>query len=374
MTSSNVLNRGELNNGGPTVERIAVPEGPGAEVTPDFRAFHELRVRHDVALWGTADRAPTLPEDMAFWRGNDYEERHVYLARVGGQVAGCGTLTLPLSENTTTAGVDVLVDAPFRRRGLGSVILDVLEGVAKDRGRRSFDGYCGEPIAPVLAVVPLLGAKSGSGGVPRDIASTQFAVRHGYSLEQVETNSSLALPFDEAQVSRLEADARSRGKGFSVIAWSGRCPDEFIDAYARLKSLMSTEVPIAGLGWEGEAWDAARVRQEEETWQASGLEALVSAVRDDGTGELAAYTALVHREASPAVIYQEDTLVDPAHRGRRVGMLVKIANLRRAVQAWPAAKTVMTWNASENQHMLAINIALGFKPSGFEGEWQKRLV
>ena len=55
-------------------------------------------------------------------------------------------------------------------------------------------------------------------------------------------------------------------------------------------------------------------------------------------------------------------------------MLVKIANLRKAVLAWPAGTSVMTWNASENQHMLAINIALGFKPSGFEGEWQKRLV
>jgi len=53
--------------------------------------------------------------------------------------------------------------------------------------------------------------------------------------------------------------------------------------------------------------------------------------------------------------------------------LVKIANLRRAKESWPDATSVLTWNANENRHMLAINIALGFKPSGFEGEWQKRL-
>ncbi|MOA63722.1 hypothetical protein D3C78_1895520 [compost metagenome] len=54
-------------------------------------------------------------------------------------------------------------------------------------------------------------------------------------------------------------------------------------------------------------------------------------------------------------------------------MLVKIANLRRIHELWPSATSVMTWNADENRHMLAINIALGFKPSGFDGEWQKRL-
>ena len=54
-------------------------------------------------------------------------------------------------------------------------------------------------------------------------------------------------------------------------------------------------------------------------------------------------------------------------------MLVKIANLRRAQVAWPAARSVITWNASENRHMLAINNALGFRPSGLEGAWQKRL-
>lgn len=374
VTSSNLLNSGELNNGEPTVERINAPEGPGVEIGPDFRAFHDLRVRHEAALWGTADRAPALAEDISFWQGNEYEERHIYVARVEGRIVGCGTLTLPLSENTTTAGVDVLVDEPFRRRGFGSVILGVLEGVAKTRGRSSFDGYCGEPIAPVLAGVPLLDAKSGFGGVPRDRASTRFAVHSGYELEQVETNSTLALPFDGTLIDNLETDARSQSKAYSVVGWSERCPDEFVEAYARLKSLMSTEVPIAGLAWEGETWDRARVRQEEGTWRAGGLEALVSVARHDETGDLAAYTALVHREALPAVIYQEDTLVDPSHRGHRLGMLVKIANLRRAVLAWPAATSVMTWNASENQHMLAINIALGFKPSGFEGEWQKRLV
>lgn len=358
---------------GLSVERIPVPSSTDASGAPDFRAFHDLDVAHHMDLWGNLDRCSTLAEAVLFWRGNEYEERHVFLARLDGTVVGRGTLTLPLSENTTTAGVDVLVDAGCRRRGIGSEILLVLERVARERGRTSFDAFCAEPLGLLIPGGELLEAKSGTGGVPMDTASTRFAVHHGYSLEQVETNSTLALPVGERLLQDLEAQATQRAAGYSLIGWQDRCPDELVDVFAKLKSLMSTEVPIAGLGWEGEEWDADRVRLEESTWLAGGVASTVSVARHDATGDLAAYTTLTHRDATPGMVYQEDTLVAPEHRGHSLGMLVKIANLRRVQELWPAATSVMTWNANENRHMLAINIALGFKPSGYDGEWQKRL-
>ncbi|MFK0039181.1 GNAT family N-acetyltransferase [Paenarthrobacter sp. NPDC090517] len=358
---------------GLSVERIPVPKGPDAHGEPDFRAFHDLEVAHHMDLWGNLDRCSTLAEAVLFWQGNEYEERYVFLARLDGTVVGSGTLTLPLSENTTTAGVDVLVDAAYRRRGIGTRVLGVLEQVARERDRVSFDAFCAEPIRLINPGVELLGAKSGTGGVPMDSASTRFALHHGYSLEQVETNSTLPLPVEEALLQDLEEQATNRAAGYSLIGWQDRCPEELVDVFAKLKSLMSTEVPIAGLGWEGEDWDANRVRLEESTWLAGGVASTAAVARHDATGELAAYTILTHREATPGMVYQEDTLVAPGHREHRLGMLVKIANLRRIHELWPSATSVMTWNANENRHMLAINIALGFKPSGFDGEWQKRL-
>jgi GNAT superfamily N-acetyltransferase len=360
-------------NGGLTIERCPVPQRAEATASPDFKAFHALRIAHELVLWGNLDHSATLAESLMFWQGNEYEERQVFLAHLDGVVVGTGSLTLPLSENTTTAGVDVVVDAAFRRRGIGTRILEVLEKAAVERNRTSLDGYCGEPIGPVLAGEALLAAKSGTGGVPLNAASTRFALRHGYSLEQVETSSTLGLPVDHGHLVELEVEAMRRATEYDVIGWNDECPEELVDGFARLKSLMSTEVPLAGLGWEGEEWDAARVRREESTWRASGVDSVVAAAQHHSSRELAAYTVLTHREALPAVVNQEDTLVAPGHRGHGLGMLVKIANLRRAEMLWPDATCVMTWNANENRHMLAINIALGFKPSGFEGEWQKRL-
>ncbi|MBP2264929.1 GNAT superfamily N-acetyltransferase [Pseudarthrobacter sp. PvP004] len=368
MSSSNSSANGRL-----FVDRIPVPSNPDAEGAPEFRSFHELDVAHHLELWGDLDRCSTLAEAVLFWQGNDYEERHVFLARLDGVVVGRGTLTLPLSENTTTAGVDVMVDSAYRRRGFGSKILAVLEEQARERDRVSFDAFCSEPIRLLVPGAGLLEAKSGTGGVPLDTASTAFALHHGYSLEQVETNSTRPLPVEEELLRELEEQATTRAAGYSVIGWKDRCPDDLVDMFARLKSVMSTEVPIAGLGWEGEEWDANRVRLEESTWLAGGVAFTAAVARHDATGELAAYTVLTHREATPGMVYQEDTLVAPGHRGHRLGMLVKIANLRRVQKLWPAATSVMTWNANENRHMLAINIALGFKPSGFDGEWQKRL-
>ncbi len=58
------------------------------------------------------------------------------------------------------------------------------------------------------------------------------------------------------------------------------------------------------------------------------------------------------------------------HRGRSLGLLVKVAVLDELARSRPSARRVHTWNAEENRHMLAINVALGFAPAGVEAEWQ----
>ena len=72
-------------------------------------------------------------------------------------------------------------------------------------------------------------------------------------------------------------------------------------------------------------------------------------------------------------MYQGDTLVLREHRGHGLGMLTKIAVLDALATVRPDAERIHTWNAQENAHMLAINVALGFRQTSVDAEWQRDL-
>ena len=76
-------------------------------------------------------------------------------------------------------------------------------------------------------------------------------------------------------------------------------------------------------------------------------------------GEVAAFTDLttVHETTR---VYQWGTLVRRAHRGHRLGLAVKIANLRRS-SASADVRRLVTWNAEVNDHMIGINHRMGFR-------------
>ena len=61
------------------------------------------------------------------------------------------------------------------------------------------------------------------------------------------------------------------------------------------------------------------------------------------------------------------------HRGHRLGMLIKAANLRLLRAESPRTRWLNTWNATSNTYMISINEALGFRPVDSWGEWQREL-
>ena len=64
---------------------------------------------------------------------------------------------------------------------------------------------------------------------------------------------------------------------------------------------------------------------------------------------------------SPAWAQQGLTAVARAHRGHRVGLLVKTAMLDWLAAAAPGIEHIVTDNADSNQYMIAINEMLGFE-------------
>lgn len=170
------------------------------------------------------------------------------------------------------------------------------------------------------------------------------------------------------------ADALAHaGERYEVVSWQGATPPELREAMATLHERMVTDAPSAGLDVDDERWDAARLERTEAEWAEAGQTALQAAALERASGAAVAFTVLLLPEAGrPA--FQEDTLVHGDHRGHRLGMLVKAENLLQLRRLHPDRSRVLTWNATENRHMLAVNEALGFAPVGAEGGWQRRLV
>jgi len=120
-------------------------------------------------------------------------------------------------------------------------------------------------------------------------------------------------------------------------------------------------------------WDAARVAEHERPYLEAGRTLHVTAAQHVATGELSAFNELVIGADRAQATHQEDTLVLAAHRGHRLGMLVKCAALREWRTIAPDSPRVITYNAEENRPMLDINERIGFTPVAHNGAWKKIL-
>jgi hypothetical protein len=78
----------------------------------------------------------------------------------------------------------------------------------------------------------------------------------------------------------------------------------------------------------------------------------------------------VVRKTVPWHSEQHITLVDPGHRGHRLGLVAKLANLRYLTEHEPRVRAIDTWNAEVNRHMIAINEAMGFRAVDAWMAWQ----
>ena len=77
------------------------------------------------------------------------------------------------------------------------------------------------------------------------------------------------------------------------------------------------------------------------------------AARHRGSGELVGHTVLVVESERPGWGWQFDTSVVRAHRGHRLGLLLKADMLRWLADAEPQLRIVDTWNAATPRPALA---------------------
>jgi GNAT superfamily N-acetyltransferase len=279
--------------------------------------------------------------------------RHRWIAHDGDQPVGLILLELPTLDNTDAAHATVEVHPDHRRRGIGRALLDVLLERVRAENRSHVIGNVAEPLD---------GPPAAGAGFAASVGATR-------ALDEV----CRALEVGELSLERLaeqQAEAQAAAGGYELVQWLGPCPDELVDDLAVLTGRMSTDAPLGDLAWEAESWDRERVRESEARSTRLARQWVTTAARELATGHLVAYTDLGWSTREPGTAFQWTTIVDATHRGNRLGILVKAANLLALCDAAPAVERVITWNAASNTHMIAINEALGFRPRLRFSQWQ----
>jgi GNAT superfamily N-acetyltransferase len=267
-----------------------------------------------------------------------------------GEITGCYLLVLPDRENVSMARVVLRVSPGRRRAGMGTALLRhcAHRAALAGRTRLTADAWDGTSGAEFAAAA---GARPGIANVHR------------------------TLRLDDAVRSRLPAlrrEAADHAVGYSLLSWVGATPADMLEPVAAVHAAMADAPRDEGV--ESSVWDAARLRRLEELVIGSGLTQFSVAARHDATGQLAAITQVLTDAGAPGYGFQQVTAVVQAHRGHRLGLLVKVAMLELIAEVAPEVRRIVTDNAGSNEYMIAINARLGFEISGVTRNWELDLT
>ena len=282
-----------------------------------------------------------------------------WLAYDGDRAVGELNVSLPQRDNLENAWIELRVLPEFRRRGIGRALYAHAVEYTRAAGRSR------------LMADTLEATEAVDGGPRVDPAGSAFAAAMGLARALREVRRKLYLStVDHAALDALLAEAWTHAEGYSLVRWTDRCPDDCVADVAYLEGRLNTDAPMEDLAWGKEDVDADLIRQVERNREVMKTRAFFTAVRHDASGRVVALTGMIIEHGVPEHAWQGITLVDPPHRGHRLGTIVKIENLRLILAAEPALTAIDTGNAAVNDHMIAINHAMGFRPMDYMVDWQ----
>ncbi|KRF18955.1 hypothetical protein ASG90_03455 [Nocardioides sp. Soil797] len=320
----------------------------------DWHATYAAAERHGRGEWSS----DWLLEESRVQKQSRLKSRIVRLFSLveEGTTRAVAEVEFPQMDNLESAFLGVYTHPGHRNRGHGSTLLSHLEELARENGRT---------VLTAEAAYPFTAPRDGAGHAYAD-----FLTRRGFRFGIGDVQRALDLPLEGDLVAHLEAEAAPHHAAYSLVSFTGRVPDEFVTDYATLCANLMTEAPTGAMELEPQTADVTVFRATEESIEAQGRTRFATvAVGPDG--RLAGYTDLVTSVHDPGRSYQWGTLVWPEHRGHRLGMALKVRNAARLQQERPDIRVVRTWNAEENDPMIAVNDAMGFRPVERLGEFQK---
>lgn len=334
---------------------IAVVPFPPTDGAAVDRAYDIVRAAAlvDTPYFPVPTRDDFLAAVRHPWPGRRFERARALL---DGQPAGYLEISLPQRDNVGNASVEMHVLPGCRRRGVARALFGHAVDRARALGRQRIMGITARQ-AP---------AEDGPGPA--------FAAAMGAEAALAEWRSRLDVAdVDQARLDRLAKEAWAAADGYRLVQWGDRTPDDIVDDVAYLDSRLNSDAPTGELAMEAENTDAGQIRAIEAANTARSRRSRHTGAVHVASGRLVAWTHLAFTGGQDRHAWQNITIVDPEHRGRRLGLLVKIENLAYARSHEPGLQVIDTFNAADNRHMIAINEAMGYRRVDGWTQWQLTL-
>jgi GNAT superfamily N-acetyltransferase len=288
--------------------------------------------------------------EMDVRHGWDHTPQRFLLGLVDDKPVACADVELPQWDNRDLAWINVNVHPVHRRRGHGSELmrhaLDLVASIGRAKaGTNGFEGH----------------------------GTAEFAAAHGFELASVDvcrvlSPNSVPTGFHES----LCASVLPAAADYELIRWNGRTPPDLLPAVTEMTAAIN-DAPYDDLDLEHDVYTPERIVAYESAVIDGGNRLYRLLAQHRRTGDLVGHTLVAVDAEDPRIAHQHDTSVVRAHRGHRLGLLLKSEMMLWLAEAEPEIEYLDTWNAESNQHMVAVNERLGFRAVGRELAFQRRL-
>jgi GNAT superfamily N-acetyltransferase len=291
------------------------------------------------------DAFPGIPEMLAaeMRYGWDLEpaEHYLYVPDAAADPVGVLAVDLPTRDNLHLIWAQIWVHPDDRRRGHGSVIMNEVLRIARQTNRNTI----------------------WVGTAEDDQGARCFVEKFGFRYASHDARRrQLLADVDQSEVQRLWALAETTAADYCLERLQPPIADDVLGELVEVTAAIN-DAPMGALTYEDEKFDGQRLADFETAVKGRGEREYRVLARQRKTGEVGGHTMVVVHPLRPEVGGQADTAVARQHRGHRLGLLLKIDMMRWLADVEPQLKIIETWNNVDNNFMINVNEALGYRLS-----------
>ena len=287
--------------------------------------------------------------DLRFGWDLEPAERYLYLPDGVDEPVGVVDLHAPRRDNRHLVWAEVTVHPDLRGRGHGSAMLAEVERRTRDLGRST-----------VMV-----------GTAADDAPAKGFVERRGYAYASHEARRKQVLAdVDAVDLAAQYARAREAARDYDLVRVMSPVDEDLLAALVEVTNAIN-DSPRGELRMDDETFDVARLRDFQTAGVGKGERLYRVYARHRETGVIGGHTVVKVQPKHPTYAWQYDTAVHREHRGRRLGLGLKIDMMHWLAEAEPRLEVIETWNHADNTFMINVNEAIGYRLDRVFDEYQK---